>query len=139
MSNHYSDPTANAAIGSADRELKEMSREAERIHALVKAGKLTLEMERYARRRFHGIFRYLLEDALTVLDSEKQSDAPISSPDRELRRMMREAERIRNLARAGKLTPEMMREARLRFCGVYRFLLKDSFTVPDPGKRPDAA
>ena len=139
MSNHYSDPTANAAIGSADRELKELSREADRIHALAKAGRLTPEMKRGARLRFRGIYRYLLEDALTVLDSEKRPDAPAGPADRELRRMLREAERIRALVRSGKLTSELVQDARLRFRGIYRYLLKDVLTVPDAAKRPDAA
>jgi len=60
----HSDPTANAAVGAADRQLAGMRREAERIRALRLSGQLTRREEELARRRFIGIFRPLLEAAL---------------------------------------------------------------------------
>lgn len=64
MSYLHSDPTANAAVGSIDRELRQMRKEAERIRALRRNNALTREEEQRARRRFIGIYRPLLEKAL---------------------------------------------------------------------------
>lgn len=66
MKYHRADPTANAAIGAADRELKQKRREAERLRALLQSGQLTPEMEEQARRRFTGIFKPILEKALKI-------------------------------------------------------------------------
>ena len=64
MSNHYSDPTASAAIGSIDREIRRMAKKADRIRDRRKAGRLTPAELTAARREFHGIFRPLLIRAL---------------------------------------------------------------------------
>jgi hypothetical protein len=64
MSNHYSDPTASAAIGSIDREIRRMAKKADRIRDRRKAGRLTPAEHTDARREFHGIFRPLLIRAL---------------------------------------------------------------------------
>lgn len=61
---HYSDPTASAAIGAVDRELRRMRKEARRLRQLRDQGRLTREEELEARWRFKGIYRRLLEDAL---------------------------------------------------------------------------
>lgn len=65
MSNHYSDPTANAAIGTIDREIRRMAKKADRIRDRRKAGSLTPAEVAAAKREFHGIFRSLLIQALT--------------------------------------------------------------------------
>lgn len=64
MANYRNDPTANAAIGAIDRELRQKVREAEAIREKRRRGELTPEEELEARRRFTGIFRHILEDAL---------------------------------------------------------------------------
>ncbi len=64
MRNYLSDPTANTAIGSVDRQLRHMRKEAEKIAELNRRGCFTAEMEAEARRRFIGIFRPILEEAL---------------------------------------------------------------------------
>ncbi len=64
MSYLHSDPTANRAIGSLDREYKMMQSEAERIRTLRRSNMLSFEEEQKARRRFIGIYRPLLERAL---------------------------------------------------------------------------
>jgi len=64
MSRMHSDPTANRAIGSVDREIRRMKKEAERIRVLRLSNLLTFEEERRARCRFIGIYRPLLEKAL---------------------------------------------------------------------------
>ena len=66
MRNYLSDPTANTAIGSVDRQLKRMRKEAENIAALHRQGRFTAKMEAEARRRFTGIFRPILEEALKL-------------------------------------------------------------------------
>lgn len=62
MRNYYSDPTANAAIGSADREFKKMVKLAMRLRELKRAGHISPEKERLVRRCFTGTFSVLLED-----------------------------------------------------------------------------
>ena len=64
MVNYRNDPTANAAIGAIDRELRQKARQAERLREKKRRGELTPEEEREARRNFTGIFRHLLEEAL---------------------------------------------------------------------------
>ena len=64
MSNYRSDPTANAAIGAVDRELKQMRKRAEQIRARHRKGLLTRQEELNARMQFTGIFRHLLREAV---------------------------------------------------------------------------
>lgn len=65
---YYSDPTANAAIGAVDKELRLMRRKAARIRELHRQGRLTAQEELQARRQFVGIYRRLLEEALAPRD-----------------------------------------------------------------------
>ena len=64
MSNHRSDPTANAAIGAVDKELARMVKRAEKIRRLRRQGRFAPEDEAKARKEFVGIYRRLLNDAL---------------------------------------------------------------------------
>ena len=64
MANHYSDPTANAAMGAVDRELRMMRKRAARLRTLRLQGRLTPQEVALARRQFVGIYRRLLEEAL---------------------------------------------------------------------------
>lgn len=57
MRMNRNDPTANAAIGAVDRELKRMRREAEHLRTMRQRGHLTPEQEERARARYTGIFR----------------------------------------------------------------------------------
>ena len=57
-------PTSSQAIGNVERQLRQMRREAEIIHRKYCSGTLTAAEEQAARKRFLGIFRPLLEDAL---------------------------------------------------------------------------
>ncbi len=70
MANYHSDPTANAAIGTVDKEFKTMRKIAERLKALRKSGRLTPEAEARARSQFTGIFSHILENALAEADIE---------------------------------------------------------------------
>ena len=56
---NYSDPTANAAIGAVERELREKKKTAKKLKELRKSGLLTEEMLMQARRQFTGIFTHL--------------------------------------------------------------------------------
>lgn len=59
-----SNPTANAAIGAVDKELAQMRKEAARLKALKRQGRLSPAAQQAARRRFTGIYKRLLEEAL---------------------------------------------------------------------------
>lgn len=61
---HYSNPTANVAIGAVDRELRMMRRRAEQIKRHRKNGQLTAEELALARKQFIGIYARLLREAL---------------------------------------------------------------------------
>ena len=65
MRYNNSSPTSAIAIGNVERELRQKKKEAERIRALYLSGRLTAEEEAAARRRFTGIFRRLLDEALS--------------------------------------------------------------------------
>ena len=66
MSNYYSDPTANAAIGAVDKELNRMRKNAARLKMLRWQGRLSAE-EAAARKQFVGIYRRVLEEVLRGL------------------------------------------------------------------------
>lgn len=61
---HYSNPTANAAIGAVDREIKQMRKRAEQIKRRRKNGQLTNEELVLARKQFVGIYARFLREAL---------------------------------------------------------------------------
>jgi len=62
--NHFSNPTANAAIGSVDREIKMMRKRAEQIKRRRQNGLLTPQELAQARKQFVGIYRRFLQEAL---------------------------------------------------------------------------
>lgn len=61
---HYSNPTANAAIGTVDREIRMMRKRAEQIKRRRKNGQLTNEELALARKQFVGIYARFLREAL---------------------------------------------------------------------------
>lgn len=61
---HYSNPTANAAIGAVDREIRMMRKYADQIKRRRKNGQLTTEELVLARKRFVGIYARFLREAL---------------------------------------------------------------------------
>ena len=76
MRNYYSDPTGNAAVGSADREFKNMIDVALRFRKLKGTGAFTPEREREIRRMFSGVFSVLLEDDfLDKIEEERKIKA----------------------------------------------------------------
>lgn len=59
---YYSNPTANAAMGAVDREIRIMKKRAKEIRRLRKQCRLTPQMQAEARKQFPGIFcRFYLE------------------------------------------------------------------------------
>lgn len=61
---HYSNPTANAAIGTVDREIRMMRKRAEQIKRRRKSGQLTNEELAVASKQFTGIYARFLREAL---------------------------------------------------------------------------
>lgn len=61
---YYSDPTANAAIGTVDREIRRLRKRAEQIRRRRQKGLLTKQEEEDARREFVGIYKRFLMEAL---------------------------------------------------------------------------
>ena len=64
MANYRNDPTASAALGSIDREIRAKRREARIAARMIRRGRLSAEQERVRRRRFTGIFRRFLCEEL---------------------------------------------------------------------------
>ena len=64
MSNYYRDPTANAAIGAVDKEIRRMEKQCKRLQAIRRTRPLTdMEIDE-VRRQFTGIHRRFLKLAL---------------------------------------------------------------------------
>lgn len=62
--NHYSNPTANAAIGAVDREIRMMRKRANQIKRRRQQGQLTPDELAKARKQFIGIYARFLREAL---------------------------------------------------------------------------
>ena len=61
---YYSDPTANMALGSINREFSRYEKKAKRIRKLWVEGKLTYEDLERIEREFSGIYRNVLLQVL---------------------------------------------------------------------------
>ena len=61
---HYSNPTANTAIGAVDRELRIMRKRTDQIKRRHKQGLLTPEELAQARKVYVGIYARFLREAL---------------------------------------------------------------------------
>ena len=75
---YYSNPTANAAIGSVDRELRLLKKWAKQIRKRRQLGLLTQEEIARAQKQFVGVYRRFLKEALedTTTDEEQSQTAP---------------------------------------------------------------
>lgn len=58
----YSDPTANAAIGAVEKEMKEKEKKIKAAKEAYQKGKLSEDMMVSLYREFKGIYRPLLMD-----------------------------------------------------------------------------
>ena len=63
---HYSDPTANAAIGAIEKELKARKAYVKKLNLLYRQGLLSDEYLKCISRQFTGIFAYLYEEIFRV-------------------------------------------------------------------------
>ena len=62
--NHYSDPTANAALGSINREFSRLEKKAKRLRQRLKEGTLSPQALERAQGQFTGIYRHVLNNVL---------------------------------------------------------------------------
>ena len=70
---HYSDPTANRALGGINREFARLEKKAKRIHQRLKEGKMTPEQLQKAQAEFTGIYRHVLTIELNKPDEEDRA------------------------------------------------------------------
>ena len=61
---YYSNPTANAAIGAVDKEMRLMRKRAKLIAKQLHEGWLSQRELEQAQKEFRGIHRHLLREAL---------------------------------------------------------------------------
>ncbi len=59
--------------------------------------------------------------------SDPTGNAAVGSTDKEFKKMLNLAKRLRELKQAGNISPEQERLVRRRFDGVFSVLLEDSF------------
>lgn len=58
----------------------------------------------------------------------------IGSVDKEISRMRRKAQKLKELRRSGRLTPELEAQARREFVGIYRRILREALEdTPNKG------
>lgn len=67
--NHYSDPTANKALGGINREFARLEKKAKKLRALWEEGQITQADLDRAQSQFTGIYRHVLTH---VLREEKE-------------------------------------------------------------------
>lgn len=72
---YYSNPTANAAIGTIDREIRKMEKRAKRLKERKERGQLSPAQEAAAYRQFTGIFRPILERTLNPKTDTSPAEA----------------------------------------------------------------
>lgn len=61
---YYRNPTANTAIGTVDREIRQLRKRADEIKRRRQQGLLTPQELAQARRQFKGIYSRFLREAL---------------------------------------------------------------------------
>ena len=72
---HYSDPTANRALGGINREFSRLEKKAKNLCRLLDEGKLTTEAFWAAQTQFTGIYRHVLTLTKRAWDEEKRLNA----------------------------------------------------------------
>ena len=68
--NHYSDPTANSALGGINREFARLEKKAKHLRRLFKEGAITEEGLARAQAQYKGIYRHVLTRVLNEPDEE---------------------------------------------------------------------
>ena len=69
---YYSDPTANMAIGSINKEFSKLEKQAKRIRKDFEEGKISEKQLEREQKKFRGIYRNILKN---VLNEEKEDSA----------------------------------------------------------------
>ena len=76
---HYSDPTANRALGGINREFSRLEKKAKNLCRLLDQGKLTAEEFQAAKTQFTGIYRHVLTLTKQDWDAKKQRESKHSA------------------------------------------------------------
>lgn len=69
---HYSDPTANSALGGINREFARLEKKAKHLRALFREGAITEADLARAQAQYKGIYRHVLTRVLN--EPDKQED-----------------------------------------------------------------
>lgn len=69
--NHYSDPTAQMALGQINREFSKLEKRAKKLRERYEKGEISLETLNKARSNFTGLYRHVLD---IVLEEEPQKN-----------------------------------------------------------------
>ena len=72
---HYSDPTANRALGSINREFSRLEKKAKNLCRLLDEGKLSPEEFQAAHSQFTGIYRHVLDITRREWEEKKAQEA----------------------------------------------------------------
>ena len=72
---HYSDPTANRALGSINREFSRLEKKAKNLCRLLDEGKLSPEEFQAAHSQFTGIYRHVLDITRREWEEKKVQEA----------------------------------------------------------------
>lgn len=77
---HYSDPTANRALGSINREFSRLEKKAKNLCRLLDEGKLSPEEFDAAHSQFTGIYRHVLDITRREWEENKARQAAEKKP-----------------------------------------------------------
>lgn len=77
---HYSDPTANRALGSINREFSRLEKKAKNLCRLLDEGKLSCEEFDAAHSQFTGIYRHVLDITRREWEENKTRQAAEKKP-----------------------------------------------------------
>lgn len=69
---HYSDPTANRALGPINREFSRLEKKAKNLCRLLDEGAISPEDFDKAHDQFTGIFRHVLDHTRKEWEKKKQ-------------------------------------------------------------------
>ena len=72
---HYSDPTANRALGSINREFSRLEKKAKNLCRLLDEGKISPEEFEAAHSQFTGIYRHVLDITRREWEEKKAPQA----------------------------------------------------------------
>ena len=67
---HYSDPTANRALGGINREFSRLEKKAKKLRRLWKEGKISDAELAAAQSQFTGIYRHVLTHVMNAKEDE---------------------------------------------------------------------